>query len=118
MSEQTEKSNEEKVEKELDILKTEVFPNIKDGSLLVVTVGNEKTPATKSDMERVADTVNAIFEGVNGISVLIVPHLVNIERLPLPALRNIQSKVVNSWNDNESVVIDLDDSLGMGIFGG
>jgi len=116
MSEVTEKTNEEKVEKELDILKSQVFPNIKDGSLLVVTVGNQNSPATKSDMERVAETVNEIFEGVNGISVLIVPHLIGIERLTLPALRNIQSKVVNSWNDDEPIIIDLDD--GLGIFGG
>jgi hypothetical protein len=67
-------------------------------------------------MERVAETVNQIFEGVNGISVLVVPHLVDIERLPLPVLRNIQSKVVNSWNSDEPIVMDLDDSLG--IFGG
>jgi hypothetical protein len=115
MSENTEESNEGQIETDLDTLKTQVFPNIKDGSLLVVTVGTEKTPATKSDMERVANTVNEIFEGVNGVSVLVVPHLVDIERLPLPALRNITSKVVNSWNDDEPVVIDVDESLG--IFG-
>ena len=106
-------NNEEKITEELDILKSNVFPNIKDGSLLVVTVGNEKIPATKSDMERVAETVNEIFEGVNGISVLVVPHLVNIDKLSLPALRNIQSKVVNSWNDEEPVVMDLEDSFGL-----
>jgi len=103
------------MDRDLETLKTQVFPNVEDGSLLIVTVGNEKTPATKSDMERVAETVNELFEGVTGVKVMVVPHMVNIENLPLPALRNIQSKVVNSWNDSGDVVMDLEETLGIGV---
>ena len=107
---------ESKIEEELHRLKTDVFPNVEDGSLLIVTIGSDSVPATKSDMDRVAETINEIFEGINGVRVLVVPHLVNIERLSLPALRSLQSKVVNSWNTEEDeAVIDLD---GFGILGG
>jgi len=116
MSDKSKNQTEEKITNELEVLKADVFPNIKDGSLLVVTVGSEKTPATKSDMERVAQTVNEIFDGVNGISVLVIPHVVNVEKLSLPALRTIQSRVVSSWSDDEPISIDLD-SLGIELGG-
>ena len=100
--------NNEQMEKDLETLKTQVFPNIEDGSLLVITIGDDETPAVKSDMERVAATANEIFEDVPGVSVLLVPHLIKIEKLSLPTLRNIESKVVNSWNPDEETVIDAE----------
>ena len=100
---------EERIDKDLDILKTSILPNITDGSLLVVTVGNEKTPATQSDMERVAAIINEIFEGTVGVCVLVAPHIVKVEKLSLPSLRNLQSKVVNSWNQDEPIAFNLDD---------
>ena len=92
---------------EFSFLKSQVFPNIEDGSLLVVTVGSEKTPATTSDMQRVADNINEVFEGAKGVSILVIPHLVKVERLSLPALRNIQSRVVDSWNSQNPPCIDI-----------
>lgn len=100
--------------KELDMLKAEIFPNIESGSLMIVTVGNEKAPATKLDIERVCDTINGIFESVKGVSVLVVPHLITIQKFDVPTLRNLESKIINSWNNDNKVTITAEN---LGIFG-
>jgi hypothetical protein len=118
MSQEQEVAEEIKIDTigdELSLLKADVFPNIEDGSLLVVTIGNNETPATKSDMERVSLTINETFEDVPGVRVLIVPHTFNIQALPLPTLRHIESQVVDSWN-GEPAVVDIEDAINL--FGG
>lgn len=112
----SDKKDDTQLVAELETLKSEVFPNVDDGSLLVITVGNVTVPATRSDMERVSETVDEMFEDVKGVKVLLVPHTVEIEKIPLPTLRNIQSQVVNSWNEESTAIVnDID---GFNIFGG
>jgi|GEM_PF-4880599 len=103
----------EKIEDELEILKGTVFKDIEKGSLIVVQVGSKDTPATKNDIERTATTLNNLFKkgvSVKGIKVLILPHLITIDVIPLPTLRKIESEIVNSFEEDyeEPIVIGLD----------
>ena len=99
---------EKKMSSALDELQGQVIKDVEEGSLLVVTVGSEQTPATKNDMARVAKTIQGVLKDVNGVRVLIIPHLIKVEKLPLKALRTIQSSVVQStWDeDGTNVIID------------
>jgi hypothetical protein len=110
----TDKADETLIETELETLKAQVFPNIEEGSLLVITVGNENVSASESDMERVSEIVDVVFGDLLGVKVLVVPHSVQIDRLPLPALRDIQSQVVNSFSPSESSLVAGD----FNVFGG
>lgn len=104
------KISDEKIDEEVGLIKAQIFNQIEDGSLIVITVGDSTTAATKKDIQRVATTVNKAFEGVKGIRIMVVPHLVKIEKLSLPVLRDIQSKIITSWEEeNDSIVIgDVD----------
>jgi hypothetical protein len=102
------KNKEKQIDSELELLQAKVFNNIEDGTLLVVNVGNDDVPSTPSDLERVSESLNNLFEGVKGLKVLVCPHLVDVEAIPLPTLREIESKVVNSFHDDESVIMGLD----------
>ena len=102
------KDKEEQIDAELELLQAKVFNNIEDGALLVVNAGTAETPATISDMERISESLNDLLDGVKGLKVLVLPHLVKIEAIPLPTLRKIESKVVNSFNDDEPIIMELD----------
>jgi hypothetical protein len=101
----------EELSVELEHLSTNVFPNISDGSLLVITVGSDAAPADRQDMELVAKEVDEVFDDVLGVKALILPHLVTVDKIPLKSLRNIQSKVVNSCLVLEKASIDIDESI-------
>jgi len=58
-------------------------------SLLVLTVGNKEEPATKNDMQKVAETVNYLFEGIPDVLILVVPHLVQVEKFSMPELKKL-----------------------------
>jgi len=102
--------NSKEIENELNILKGNLFKDIEKGSLIVVQVGTEATPATKSDIERTAMSLNNLFKEAKGVKVLILPHLVTIDVISLPTLRKIESEIVNSFEDSyeEPIVIGLD----------
>jgi hypothetical protein len=98
---------ETKMSDALEKLQSDVIKDIEEGSLLVITVGSEQTPATKNDMERVAKTIHSVLEDVKGVRVLIIPHLIQVEKLPLKTLRNIQSQIITSFDeDNSNIIID------------
>jgi len=100
-------------EKELNNIKAQVFNHILDSdkcSLVVVNVGTEKSPATRPDMENAERVISDLFKGIEGVKVLILPHNVQFQQLSLPAIRDIESKIVNSWND-ESPIIGFDDII-------
>jgi hypothetical protein len=101
----------EELSVELEHLSTKVFPNISDGSLLVITVGSDAAPADRQDMELVAKEVDEVFDDVLGVKALILPHLVTVDKIPLKSLRNVQSKVVNSCLVLEKASIDIDESI-------
>ena len=61
------------------------------GTLLVFTVGDKDTPATKGDLMRVAETVNELFEETE-VMALVVPHLVKVEQFSIPELMEKISK--------------------------
>jgi len=96
---------------DLEHLSTRVFPNISEGSLLVITVGSDAAPADRQDMELVAKEVDSVFADVLGVKALILPHLVTVDKIPLKSLRNMQSKVVNSCLVLEKASIDIDESI-------
>ena len=105
--------NEESINKDLEVMKAKIIPNLEEGHLIVVTVGNEDTPAFATDLENVTREMDELFEGTKGVKLVILPHPIKLEAIPLKTLRNIESKVVNSWNDEESNVIDCADGLGI-----
>jgi len=64
-------------------IQTEIKNVGNGGGIVIVTVGSVETPATRDDMERVADTVNETMGELIDVCVLIVPHLVKVDMIPI-----------------------------------
>ena len=64
-------------------IQTEIKNVGNGGGIVIVTVGSVETPATRDDMERVADTVNETMGELIDVRVLIVPHLVKVDMIPI-----------------------------------
>jgi hypothetical protein len=67
-------------------IQTEVKHLSEKGGIMIITVGSTKQPATKDDMERVADTVQDVVSDMNNIRTLVVPHLVKVDMIPIKSL--------------------------------
>jgi len=90
----------------LEQIQAKIIKDVSEGTLLVVTVGNESAPATKGDMEKVSEKLKEVLEDIKGVRVLVVPHLIKIDNIPLKTLRNIESQIISSWEDHENPIID------------
>ena len=92
-------------------IKASVYNDLEDGSLLIFSLGSDEVPASRDDMNRIGELVLELFQETKGIKVLMLPHLVKVEKIPLPQLKNIQSQVINSWKEENSgaLITDLGD---------
>lgn len=93
------------IDQQLLVLKGE---DLQDGCILVLTVGDEKRPASREDIKRAEEKMCNLFEDLNGIKIMVIPHTFKLEVLPLKKIRSIESEVINSWRDKNKL-IELDD---------
>jgi type IV secretory pathway VirD2 relaxase len=71
-----------------------------EGSLLIIRIGSTERPATKQDMDLAHESISKTLKGIPGVRVLVTHHDFQIEKISLPQLRNLQSKVLSSTEDN------------------
>jgi hypothetical protein len=90
----TDPDNEKLKGRYAKMMKT-VAPNISKGSLLAIAVGDDNIPATKKDMQFVAGSADRDFKENNGISVLVMPHLIKLQRLDFPRLTSLKDQKIN-----------------------
>ena len=92
-------------------IKASVYNKLEDGSLLIFSLGSDEVPATRDDMDRIGELVFELFKDTTGVKVLMLPHLVKVEKIPLEQLKNIESQVIRSWDskDNNALITDLGD---------
>ena len=91
--------------------KSEKVENLKEGSLLVVTVGNKDFFPSASDLKMVGDLMKETFKDSVGVKIVVIPQAVKIEKLSLPQLRAIINEVMvapEESKDKYDPIINMD----------
>jgi hypothetical protein len=81
----------EKVNEKLSVLKVQNFEKIEEGSLFLVTVGNEKITPTFNDMERISKVTNELLGDAKAVKALILPHYIVVKAFSLEELSLLSS---------------------------
>lgn len=81
---------------DIKIMKTENL----EGSLLVVSVGDEKKPASEDQIDYVKKMLQEVLDEVKGVRVLVTNTPLNIKKVSLPQLRKIESSILSSCDSS------------------
>lgn len=92
------------IHKALDDLTIEKLEDL-EGSLIIVTVGTEQSPATDEDIDYVYETMKAAFASVKNVRVIVLNKTVDIKKISLPQLRRIESEIVSNRDEEARVSV-------------
>ena len=93
------------MQKAIDFVEAEKFNDL-SGTLLIVKVGNDEHPADDDEIKATQQLINNALDDILGVRAIIVHHFFNIEKINLPQLRNLESKVLSSNDEKIHTSID------------
>lgn len=93
----------------LDFLETEKHDA--ESCLFVLKIGSNERPASAEDLEMVRKMADEALNGVVGYHIIVTGHDLNIERIPLRKLRQLESKLLNTETEGSSASIMRDMEL-------
>lgn len=92
-----------KVETEIEKIPIIIAKNIDECCLLIVKLGTEKCRATEKQTTDIQVKLSNMLKDVPGLKLIVSNMDVDIQKVSLPKLRQIQSSLINSASGNESV---------------
>lgn len=86
----------------IDNISVIVAKNIDECCLLIVKVGSDKIPATKEETQAVKEKLFNMLRDVPGLKLVVSNMDLDVQKITLPKLRQLQSTIVNSANGTDS----------------